>query len=50
MQQQKNGSITIQVAPYKIKNVNRHRLTPYYKLTDGNPTNNDNKQSKETTE
>ena len=34
----------------KQKNVNKRRLTPYYRLTNGNPTNNDDEKSKVTTE
>ena len=33
----------------RLKNVNRHRLMPYYKITNGNPTNNDDKKSEDTT-
>ena len=31
------------------ENINRRRLTPYYKITDGNHTNNDDKKSEDTT-
>ena len=43
VKQHKNGSIIIQVTPYEAENINKHRLIPHYRLSDGNPTNNDNK-------
>ena len=39
VKQHKNGSITIQLTPY----INKRRLITYYRLTDSNPTNNNDK-------
>ena len=45
VKQHDNGSITIQMSPFQTKNVNRRRLQPYYRITDNEPTINDDEQS-----
>ena len=45
VKQHDNGSITIQMTPFKTKNVNRHRLQPYQRRTNDELTINDDKQS-----